>query len=239
MALSWTGPQLRQLLPAPPSTSPHLLSDARPADCTPAAGPAVHARQLRRERRRPGPVAWPLGRRSATTATGAMFHGLREQVDAVLAGTGTLRTERYGRIVARPRAPRRAPRPPAGRPSRWPASCRAAASVPDRHPAVRGARGEGRGVHAPRELETSGCAGAGRGDRARPRAADVDRGVPARCAPTTACASLLCEGGPTVFGALLTRASSTSCSCRSRRSSRAAAMEPAITEGRAARAAAR
>lgn len=32
----------------------------------------------------------------------AMFHGLREQFDAVLAGTGTLRTERYGRILAKP-----------------------------------------------------------------------------------------------------------------------------------------
>jgi riboflavin biosynthesis pyrimidine reductase len=32
----------------------------------------------------------------------AMFHGLREQVDCVLAGTGTLRTERYGRLVRTP-----------------------------------------------------------------------------------------------------------------------------------------
>jgi riboflavin-specific deaminase-like protein len=31
-----------------------------------------------------------------------MFHGLREQVDAVLVGTGTLRTERYGRILGKP-----------------------------------------------------------------------------------------------------------------------------------------
>jgi 5-amino-6-(5-phosphoribosylamino)uracil reductase len=32
----------------------------------------------------------------------AMFHGLREQVDAVLAGTGTVRVERYGRILGKP-----------------------------------------------------------------------------------------------------------------------------------------
>lgn len=32
----------------------------------------------------------------------AMFHGLREQVDAVLVGTGTLRAERYGRVVRTP-----------------------------------------------------------------------------------------------------------------------------------------
>ncbi|HWF35606.1 MAG TPA: dihydrofolate reductase family protein [Solirubrobacteraceae bacterium] len=32
----------------------------------------------------------------------AMFHGLREQVDAVLAGTGTLRAEHYGRLIRSP-----------------------------------------------------------------------------------------------------------------------------------------
>src|SRR5690348_13287158 len=32
----------------------------------------------------------------------AMFHGLREQVDAVMVGTGTLRAETYGRILRRP-----------------------------------------------------------------------------------------------------------------------------------------
>src|SRR2546430_9820403 len=31
----------------------------------------------------------------------AMFHGLREHVDAVLVGTGTLRVERYGRILGK------------------------------------------------------------------------------------------------------------------------------------------
>jgi 5-amino-6-(5-phosphoribosylamino)uracil reductase len=32
----------------------------------------------------------------------AIFHGLREQVDAVMVGTGTLRAETYGRILRRP-----------------------------------------------------------------------------------------------------------------------------------------
>lgn len=32
----------------------------------------------------------------------AIFHGLRTQVDAILVGTGTLRTERYGRLVPSP-----------------------------------------------------------------------------------------------------------------------------------------
>ncbi len=42
----------------------------------------------------------------------AIFHGLRERVDAVLAGTGTLREEQYGRII--PDAERRARRVAAG-----------------------------------------------------------------------------------------------------------------------------
>ncbi len=37
----------------------------------------------------------------------AMFHGLRERVDAVLAGTGTMRIERYGRLVRDPERRRR------------------------------------------------------------------------------------------------------------------------------------
>ncbi len=43
-----------------------------------------------------------LGGRSAPLSDPgdrAMFHALREQVDAVIAGTGTIRTERYGRLV--------------------------------------------------------------------------------------------------------------------------------------------
>ena len=36
-----------------------------------------------------------------------MFHGLREHVDAILVGTGTLRAERYGRIVRDPERRRR------------------------------------------------------------------------------------------------------------------------------------
>ena len=45
----------------------------------------------------------------------ALFHSLREQVDAVLAGTGTLRVERYGRILSK--AERRERRVARGRPA--------------------------------------------------------------------------------------------------------------------------
>lgn len=37
----------------------------------------------------------------------ALFHALRERVDAVMVGTGTLRTERYGRLIKDPEASRR------------------------------------------------------------------------------------------------------------------------------------
>ena len=37
----------------------------------------------------------------------AMFHGLRERVDAVMAGTATMRTERYGRMARDPERRRR------------------------------------------------------------------------------------------------------------------------------------
>ncbi len=37
----------------------------------------------------------------------AMFHGLREQADAVLTGTGTLRVERYGRMLGKEERRRR------------------------------------------------------------------------------------------------------------------------------------
>jgi riboflavin-specific deaminase-like protein len=42
-----------------------------------------------------------------SAADRAMFHGLRERVDAVFAGTGTMRTERYGRLVRDPERRRR------------------------------------------------------------------------------------------------------------------------------------
>ncbi len=49
------------------------------------------------------------GRSAPLSSAGdrAMFHLLREKVDAVIAGTGTLRTERYGRLVRDPDARRR------------------------------------------------------------------------------------------------------------------------------------
>jgi riboflavin biosynthesis pyrimidine reductase len=130
----------------------------------------------------------------------AMFHGLREQVDAVLAGTGTLRTERYGRILGK--SVRRERRLAAGR-SAEPLACIISRSgeLPTDIPLF--AEPEARIiVFAPAEPDLSDAA-------ARVEVVLLDRG---QLTPTTVVRrlrsdhgvnTLLCEGGPTLFGGLL------------------------------------
>ncbi len=130
----------------------------------------------------------------------ALFHGLRERADAVLAGTGTLRTERYGRIV-RDRERRRR-RTESGL-SPEPLACVIARSgdVPTDIPLF--AEPEARiVVFTPAELDTSQCAAQ----------VDVSRLDPGELTLTTVLRRLrwdhdvrvlLCEGGPTMLGALL------------------------------------
>ncbi len=130
----------------------------------------------------------------------AMFHGLREQVDAVLTGTGTLRTERYGRILGKPE--RRDRRRAAGRPAE-PLACVVSRSgqVPTGIPLF--AEPEARVVvYSPHELDMSGVAAQVEvvvlgPDRLTLHAALRDlrtnHGV----------GTLLCEGGPTLFSAML------------------------------------
>lgn len=129
-----------------------------------------------------------------------LFHTLREQVDAVMAGTGTLRTERYGRLVRDP--DRRAARERAG------LSADPLAVVVSRS------------LHVPVDIPLFADAAsrilvytASDADLP-PCAADVRivRLDPAEMTMTAALRdlraehgvrSLLCEGGPTVFGALV------------------------------------
>ena len=129
-----------------------------------------------------------------------MFHGLRERVDAVMAGTATMRTERYGRMARDPERRRRraerglAPEPLAVVVTR-------SGDVPLDIPLF--AEPEARVVvFSPTELDTSGCA-------AEVQVVQLD---PGELTMTTAyrrltsdfgVRMLLCEGGPTVFGALL------------------------------------
>jgi riboflavin-specific deaminase-like protein len=129
-----------------------------------------------------------------------MFHALREHVDAILVGTGTLRLERYGRLV---RDPARRQRRAASGLSPEPLACTFSRTgdVPIdiplfAEPAVRAL------VFTPTQLDVSGLA-------AR---VDVIRLDPGQLTLTTMMRrlrsdydvrSVLCEGGPTLFGALL------------------------------------
>jgi riboflavin biosynthesis pyrimidine reductase len=130
----------------------------------------------------------------------ALFHGLREIADAVLVGTRTLGMERYGRLTRDPE--RRQRRIVAGRsPEPLAATVTRSGEVPMDIPLF--AEPEARVVvfsHA--DLDTSRCAAQ----------VEVDRLDPGEMTMTTALRRLradhevrllLCEGGPTIFGAML------------------------------------
>lgn len=130
----------------------------------------------------------------------AIFHGLREQVDAILVGTGTLRAERYGRLLGMPERRRRRVRRGA---SPEPLACVVTRSgeVPTDIPLF----GEPEArivVYSAAEIDTTACAAE----------VGVVRLDPGELTLTTALRrlrsehgvrTLLCEGGPTLFGALL------------------------------------
>ena len=138
----------------------------------------------------------PLG----TPTDRMMFLGLREQVDAVLVGTNTLRIERYGRLIKDPE--RRLRRTQAGR-AEEPIACVVTRSgeVPLEaplfsEPAARIV------VFGPEQFELSPC-------RAEVEVVRLDPGeltlttALRRLRAAYAVRSLLCEGGPTLFSALL------------------------------------
>ena len=111
-----TNPQPEQPLPAaeqpPPAVFKRLLPSGEPA----TAREIVDALDLQAravgEARRPYVILnmastvdgrASLGGRSGPISDQAdreLFHGLRSAVDAVMAGAGTVRVERYGRIIA-------------------------------------------------------------------------------------------------------------------------------------------
>jgi riboflavin-specific deaminase-like protein len=129
-----------------------------------------------------------------------MFHGLREHVDAILVGTGTLRIERYGRLI---RDPERRHRRAASGLAPDPLACIFSRSgdVPTDiplfdDPASRIV------VFSPVDLDISGL-------RARVELVHLDPGqltlttMMRRLRSAYDVHSVLCEGGPTLFGALL------------------------------------
>jgi len=130
----------------------------------------------------------------------SMFHGLRERVDAVFAGTGTMRAERYGRLVRDPeRRARRAARGLAPDP----VACVITRSgeVPTEIPLFADADSRVL-LFAPQPVPLDGVA-------ASVETVVLDPGVVTMTTMVRTLRrdhdvrALLCEGGPTVFGALL------------------------------------
>jgi riboflavin-specific deaminase-like protein len=142
------------------------------------------------------------GRSSALSDSGdrAMFHGLRESVDAVLAGTNTMRDERYGRLVRDPR--RRDRRAAAGRsPDPLAVMLTRSGNVPTDIPLFEDPHSR-IVLFAPSRIDLAGV-------RAH---VDLVRLDPGQLTLTTMLRrlraeydvrSLLCEGGATIFAALL------------------------------------
>ena len=102
---------LRRLLPAPGElTADALVAELRPWESAPAQRPHVAVNMVQTSdgraavHGRTGPIS--------SLADRQLFHALRTRVDAVMVGAGTLRVERYGRMV--PDADRREQRRAAG-----------------------------------------------------------------------------------------------------------------------------
>jgi riboflavin biosynthesis pyrimidine reductase len=90
----------RLLPPAAPAGAVEALAELRPWDRAKADRPYILVNMVATL---DGHITIG-GRSSPIGGPGdhALFHGLRTVVDAVLVGTGTLRVERYGRLIRRP-----------------------------------------------------------------------------------------------------------------------------------------
>ena len=171
--------EIRRLFPdAETLEAARALDDLRLGDAAPHDRPCVVANM----------VASADGRATLDGASAglsgpadrALFHALRGQIDAVLAGTGTLRAERYRRLILQPE--RREER-------------RARGLAPDPLAVVLSRSGDLPDI----ELLT---------DPEQPRAvftgADADpASALRRLRQEHGVLSLLCEGGPTLLGSLL------------------------------------
>ncbi|HSO98647.1 MAG TPA: dihydrofolate reductase family protein [Solirubrobacteraceae bacterium] len=186
-----------------------LLPEARPVD---------ELELLATLRERPAPVDRPYtavnfvasadghasfgGRSGALGDDGdrAMFHGLREQFDAVLAGTNTLRVERYGRILRSPE--RRARRAAAARRPE-PLACiiTRSGAVPEDLPLL--AEPEARvALFTAAQPRDGGWRAQVETVRLNAEELTLTR-VLAELRSRFGVESLLCEGGPSLFSALL------------------------------------
>ena len=129
-----------------------------------------------------------------------LFHGLREQVDAVFAGTRTLAVERYGRVIRDPEGRRRRER--SGRsPEPLAVVITRSGDVPTDIPLF--AEPEARiVVFCATPVDLSGCAAQVELVRVDPGELTLTTAL-RRLRSDFGVQSLLCEGGPTLFGSLL------------------------------------
>ena len=129
-----------------------------------------------------------------------LFHGLREHVDAILMGTGTLRTERYGRLV---RDPERRQRRAASGLAPDPLACIFSRSgdIPTDIPLF-GDPSSRIAVFTAAHLDTAGLGAQVELVRLDPGELTLTT-MMRRLRSDYDVRSLLCEGGPTLFGALL------------------------------------
>jgi 5-amino-6-(5-phosphoribosylamino)uracil reductase len=191
--------ELRQLFPTRrPISIGELLGTMKPAHRVPAHRPHTIVNFVSSA---DGRAAF-RGRSGQLGDAGdrAMFHGLREHVDAVFAGTGTMRTERYGRLV--PDGERRKRRAANGL-SPEPLACLISRSgeIPTDIPLF--AEPDARiVVFSPRAPELASA-------EAEVHAVELDPGeltlttMLRRLRSDYDVRVLLCEGGPTMFGAML------------------------------------
>jgi riboflavin-specific deaminase-like protein len=191
--------EFRRLLPEPATLDlRELLDSLEPAQTPPADRPYVLVNFVASADGR----ATFQGRSGALGDDGdnAIFHGLRERVDAVMAGTATMKTERYGRILSK--AERRERRSARGE-SPEPLACviTRSGALPLEIPLF--AEPEARLiVFSTVEVDT----------RAAAAEIEIVQLDPGELTLTTALRhlradhgirTLLCEGGPTLFGAML------------------------------------
>ena len=193
------GPELRQLLPVAREVhAGELLSSLNLAGRAHVDRPYTIANFVESA---DGRAAFDgLSRELSDPGDREMFHGLREHVDAILVGTGTLRAERYGRLV---RDPARRQRRAASGLHPEPLACIFSRSgdIPTdiplfAEPAARVV------VFTPAQIDLAGLA-------AQVEMVHLDPGeftlttMMRRLRSAYDVRSLLCEGGPTLFGALL------------------------------------
>jgi riboflavin biosynthesis pyrimidine reductase len=171
--------EVRRLLPDGTTVeAERALDELRPGELAPADRPYVLANMVASAdgRSTVDGASAPL----SSPADRALFHALRRQVDAILAGTGTLRVERYRRLILQPEA--RADREARGlQPDPLAVVLSRSGDLPDIEMLT--------DPEQPRAVFT--------GEEADPA------GAFARLRSEHGVRSLLCEGGPTLLGSLV------------------------------------